>query len=252
MVCIYKWLWMGKRNSYVAISILNAHIINGMCIFYNLEIDFTKYKNVMLAFMKLLTTFQDNVPESRLKTIKTCCIAGLTHKKFSECIETQADNVEDFFHILSKNKVHCNWLNISLLKVIAIALENKKLNNLLESYEKAIYSRKLQEVWDDIPQQRVKTKYYDEVNTTFSSKNPDDVTVKELIECNKQLANKIAVLVDVTEKCLRITSLVPTDKVYQLFLSKLTIPQQGDFLQIGTWVIHHPKAVLHKLKMEFG
>ena len=206
----------------------------------------------MLAFMKLLTIFQDNVPESRLKMIKTCCIAGLTHKKFSECIETQANNVEDFFYILSKNKMHCNWLNISLFKAIAVVLGNKKLDNLLESYEEAIYSRKLQQVWDYIPQRRVKTKYYNEVNTIFAFKNPDDVTVKELIDYNKQLAYKIAVLVDVTEKCLSITSLVPTDKVYQLFLSKLTIPQQEDFLQIGTWVIHHPKAVLHKLKMEFG
>ena len=90
----------------------------------------------------------------------------------------------------------------------------------------------------------------------FDSKTPDDVTVKELVEYNKKLANEIALhLMCIEENCLNITWLVPTDKVYELFLFALTIPQQSrqdDFLQIGAWTAYRPQLVLEKLKMEFG
>ena len=221
----------------------------------DLEIDFTEHENVIHAFTELMAILQENLPESRLPIVKTRCMA-VTHGPFRESIDTQADNVYNFFKLLSKNKLYCNWLNISLLEVIIVALRNKRLKKLVNSYKKEIYSRKLRQVWKHIPHHRKKTKYYNEVTAKFASKNPDNVTVQELIDYSKKLANEIALLfMDVMENCLIVNWLVPTDKVYQLFLSTLTVPQesrQEDFLQIGTWIVHHPQFVLQKLKMEFG
>ena len=202
-----------------------------------------------------MTILQENVPESRLPIIKPRCIA-VTHGTFRECIKTQADNVCNFFTLLSENTLYCNWLKISLLEVIVIALRNKKLERLVDSYKEAIFSRKLQQVWKYIPRHSKKTKYYSRVHAKFASKDPNNVTVQELMDYSKRLANKIALLLmDVTVNCLIVNWLVPTDNVYELFLSTLTVPQesrQEDFLQIGAWIVHHPHSVLQKLKMDFG
>ena len=219
------------------------------------EIDFTKYENVLLAFTKLMTVLQDSIPECRLENIKNRCIA-VTDGKFRECIKTQANNINNFFILLSVNKLFCNWINIRLVEIIAIASGSERLNNLVEKYKEAIYPRKLQQVWKYIPQQRNKAKYYDEVTAIFDSKSLDNVTVEELVTHSEKLANNIALLLMVVKpNCLSITWLVPTDKVYQLLLSMLTVPQElreEDFLQIGTWVVHHPQSVLKMLKKEFG
>ena len=209
---------------------------------------------MVIAFTELMTILQDNTPECRLPVIKARCIA-VTEKRFGDCIDKQADNVESFFKLLSQSYIYCNWLNFLLVEVIISALRNEKLKSLIASYKQAIYSKTLGEVWEYIPQEKVNNKYYSEVTKTFASKNPDDVTVEELIKFSKQLAFDIAPLVKVIANCLTIVSLVPTDKVYQLFLSVVIIPQesrQEDFLQIGSWVVHHPKSVLQELRNEFG
>ena len=228
------------------------------CIFIivdNIEIDFTKYENVVLAFTELMTILQDNVPEDRLKIIKNRCIA-VTDGEFRDCIKTQVDDIDSFFTLLSRYTLYCNWINILLVEIIAIASGCKELKNLVGCYRKAIYSRKLKQVWKYIPQESKRSEYYKEVKVRFNSKSPNDVTVEELFLYSNKLANKIALLLmNVTSNCLSITWLVPTDKVYQLLLSVLTLSQETreeDLLQIGTWEIYHPQFVLQKLRMEFG
>ena len=221
----------------------------------DVEIDFTKHEDVVLAFTKLMTILQDNVPEGRLQIIKNRCMA-VTDGKFRECIKTQADNIKNFFILLSENTLYCNWIDIRLVEITAIASGCKKLKNFVDSYRKAIHSRTLKEVWKYIPQHPKKSEYYQEVSLRFDSKTPDDVTVGELILCGRRLASEIALLLmNVMANCLSITWLVPTDKVYHLLLSMLTLSQEvreDDFLQIGTWEIYHPRFVLQKLRMEFG
>ena len=230
--------------------------INFMCTSFivddDFKIDFTKC-NVVIAFTELMARLQDNTPECRLPIIKTCCIA-VTGEKFGEHIK-QADNMESFFMLLSQNYIYCNWLNILLVEVIISALRNSKLKSLIGRYKEAIHSKTLGEIWEYIPQENVNNKYYSEVTQTFASENPYDVTVQELIDFSKQLAYNIAPLVKVIANCLTIISLVPTDKIYQIFLSMIIVPQesrQEDFLQIGTWLVHYPQSVLQKLRIEFG
>jgi len=220
------------------------------------DTDFNEYENVVFAFRLLMSILQDNVPESRLQNVKAQCIS-VADRKFGEYIKTKAKDVNSFFILLSQNKVHCNWFNTNLVDMIVIGSGNKKLKNLVDRYKESIYSRKLHQVLKYIPEQPLKTKYYKEVKARFSSKDPDNVTVRELINYNDELVNNIASLpmTRVRANCISITWLVPTDKAYQLFMFALIIPQQSrqdDYLQIGTWMVYHPQSVLQKLKMEFG
>ena len=218
------------------------------------DIDFTKYDNVVLAFTSLMARLHKNVTESQLQIIKACCIA-VTDGMFRDCIKTKADTVDNFFTLLSEHTLYCNWMNIQLVEVIATASGNKKLEDLVSNYRRNIYSRTLKQVCEYIPQHYIKTKHYKEVKIKIS-KSPDNVTVGELIKYNCLFANKIASLyISVTANCINITWLVPTDKVYELFLFSLTIPQQSrkdDFIQIGSWIVYHPQSVLQELKKKYG
>ena len=218
------------------------------------EIDFTKCKTVEEAFTLLITELQDNIPEYRLKYIKNSCVQQ-TNRKFLKCIKTR-ETVSSFFTLLLENKLHCNWINIHLLKHIVIASKVKELQKLIDKYEAEIHSKTLRQVWEYIPQLEFKkSKYYKKIKAKFDSKTPD-VTVAELFECSRKLASKVAIdLIRVRANCLEITWVVPTDKVYELFLFALTIPQQSrqdDILQIGAWTVYHPQLVLEELKMKFG
>ena len=200
-----------------------------------------------------MSRLHKNVTESQLQIIKARCMA-VTDGTFRDSIKNEADSVDKFFKLLSEHTLYCNWLNIQLVEVIATASGDEKLEDLVSKYKTEIYSRKLRQVLDYIPQHKVKSEYTEV--TKQISESPDNVTVEELFRYNRPLANEIAmILMSVTANCITITWLVPTDKIYKLFLFALTIPQQSrddDFLKIGSWIVYHPQSVLQDLKKTFG
>ena len=159
-------------------------------------------------------------------------------------------NIHGLFQYLDGNSMFFNWINIKFLETIATAVTvasgNNKLERIVQDYKDAIYSRTLRQVWDDIPSYRqVKNKYYSKLKSVFCDKDPDNVTVKEVItQCAPQLIKNIALdIMEINEGSLTISWLISTDEVYQAFLSLLAVPQdsrQDNFLQIGAWIVHHP------------
>ena len=97
------------------------------------EIDFSKYEDVVVAFTKLMTTFEDNVSQDRLQAIKNGCLR-VTEGKFKEGIEIQR-SLPNFFTLLSKNTLYCNCIKVRLLEIIATASGNKQLENLIKKYK---------------------------------------------------------------------------------------------------------------------
>ena len=71
-----------------------------------------------------------------------------------------------------------------------------------------------------------------------------------------QLAKKIAMLIAVIQwESLLVTWLIPTDEVYQAYLSFLTVPQQSrkdDLIQFGTWMAYLPQHVLQKYQKDIN
>ena len=217
------------------------------------EINFAEFKDVSLAFNALFSRLQLEVRCHDFVILKTACVSRANEKLTAEIKKTQDTN--SLFELFAENKAHCNWLNIKFLEVIATATGNSKLTSLIASYKNAIYSKTLREVLDHIPYCTVRTEYYSKLQINFDEKDPDTVTVAEFKRiCKPCLVKELTMLIAVIEEgSLRITWLIPTNAVYQAYLSALTIPQElrlGSYLQIGNWVIHHPLHVLINLYKE--
>ena len=221
------------------------------------EVNFSGYEDVTNAFDELFSICQRAIKVSNedFRTIRNSCIARASEPLRG--LIKHATDTHCLFEILAENNKYCNWMDVRFLKIIAIACDNKHLRSLIENYTDVIYSKRLSEVWNYIPHySTVKNKYYSQLKATFCDKDPDTVTVKELIKSKPQLAKKIAMLIAVVQwESLVVTWLIPTDEVYQAYLSFLTVPQQSredELIQFGTWMAYPPQNVLQKYEEEIN
>ena len=155
--------------------------------------------------------------------------------------------------------MYFNWIHLSFLEIIANSYVSDSLVNLIKDYKQAIFSKSLREVWSSLPHSSVKDKidnYYTELKQKLEGKDPDNMTVQQLLQSEPQLTRKIALLIAVVrEESLFISWLIPTDEVYQAYLSFLTVSQQerkDNFIQFGNWMAHLPGYVLQEEYKRFG
>ena len=221
-----------------------------------IEINFSAYVDVSDAFAELFAVCQKalKVSSEEFRTIRNSCVARAS-EPLRGLIKSASDT-HCLFEIFADNHRYCNWMNVSFLKVMAIACGNKRLQSLIENYTDVIYSKPLCEVWSCIPHYSVRHKYYSELKATFGDKDPDNMTVEELKKSRPQLAKEIAMLIaEVEEGSLLVTWLIPTDELYQAYLSFLTVPQQSrmdELVQFGNWMAYLPKNILQKYKQEIN
>ena len=214
------------------------------------DINFSAYKDVSNAFAALFAICQKaiKVSSEEFKALRNSCVARASEPLRG--LIKRTTNTHRLFEILADNNKYCNWMDVRFLKVIAIACGNTQLESLIEKYTDVIYSKPLCEVWNYIPQYlMVRDQYYSELKATFD-KDPDNMTVEELMKSKPQLAKEIALLIAVIQwESLLVTWLIPTDEVYQAYLSFLTVPQQSrkdELIQFGSWMAYPPQNVLQK------
>ena len=219
------------------------------------DVNFNSYEDVSDAFAKLFTVCQQVIKVSsneEFKTIKNSCVSR-AGKQLGGLIK-HATDTHCFFEILADNNKYCNWMNISFLSTMAIACGNKHLQALIKDYKDVIYSRTLRDVWNCLPHYSVRGKYYSKLQATFGDKDPDNMTVEELVKSEPRLAKEIAMFIAVVQcKSLLVTWLVPTDEVYQTYLSFLTVPQQSrkdELVQFATWMAYPPQNVMQRYEKE--
>ena len=200
----------------------------------------------------MIGKFQVEVNHSHFQTIRSLCLnrAGPTLKKGIQ----ETHDIISLLDLLASNNIYFNWMNIKYLETIATAIYavsgNNKFEVLVQNYKDAIFSRTLNQVWGDIPSyHQVRSKYFAKIRAVFCDKDPNSVTVNEVLtQCKPCLIKSIALdIMLIEEGSLSISWLISSDKVYQAFLSLLTVPQerrQDDFLQVGAWVVYHPQVVL--------
>ena len=222
-----------------------------------IDVDFSTCENVSDAFDKLFAICQNTIKVSgeKFKALRNSCVAR-ANEQLRGFIK-RANDTSCLFEVLAENTKYCNWMDVRFLRVIANASGNKCLQSLIKNYTDVIYSKTLHEVWTYMPNYfSVRSKYYSEVKATFPDKNPDSVTVRELLESKPQLAKEIAMLIAVVQvESLVVTWLIPTDELYQAYLSFLTVPQQSrmdELVQFGTWMAYLPQNVLEKYKQEIN
>ena len=145
---------------------------------------------------------------------------------------------------------------IEYLETIAYAYKNDSLLNLIKNYSQVIFSKPLREVWNYVPFYSVRDKHCTELTAIFEDKDPDNLTVEELNQRKPQLAKEIAMLITVVRiQSLLISWLIPTSKVYQTYLSFLTVPRQSrndSLVKFGKWIAYLPQLVLQEQQKIFG
>jgi len=174
----------------------------------------------------------------------------------------ETHDVDSLFQLLDENSMCCHWMNIQFLETVATAVDSASRSNILmkliKEYKDAIYSRTLRQVWDAIPSHtQVRSKYYSELQTVFCDKDPDSVTVSEILtQCKPELKKNLALdIMYIEEGSLKISWLLSTNDVYQSFLSLIATPQKernDDFMKVGAWVVYHPKSVLVGQRKLYG
>ena len=208
-----------------------------------MEINFGIYKDVSNAFDVLFAKCQDIKVSSKEFEILRNSLVARTSGLMRRLIR-HASNTHCLFEILADNNKYCNWMDVRILMVIAISCGNSQLQSLIEKYTEVIYSKPLFEVWNCVPHySTVKDAYYRKLKAICGDKDPDNITVEELIKSQPQLAKEIALLTAVIQwDGLLFTWYIPYDKVHQPHLSLLIVPQQirkDRSIQYAPWMPHH-------------
>jgi len=115
--------------------------------------------------------------------IKRLCIFA-ANEKFKPYIR-QVQNMESLLDLLAESPLHCNWIKIGFLEVIASRI--KTLEGLLKNYDAVIFSKKLSEIWSCLPQRFIRNKYYDKLKAIIIDKDPDNTTLREIKEYSRFL-----------------------------------------------------------------
>ena len=223
-----------------------------------ITVNFGAYEDVSDAFDRLFSVCQSaiKVSNEEFKALRNSCVARASEPLRG--LIKRASDTPCLFEVLAENPKYCNWMNVRFLKVIANASGNRHLQSLIKNYTDVIYSKSLREVWKCIPHDSKgdKDKYYSEVKAIIGDKDPDSVTVEELLESKPKLAKEIAMLIAVVqEDSLVVTWLIPTDELYQAYLSFLTVPQQSrmdELVKFGAWMAYLPQNVLEKYQQEIN
>ena len=163
-----------------------------------LEINFNRYKDVSDAYDVIFTTVRNgvNAETENFENVKRSCRARASGPLRGEIIS--ATDYDCLFDIFADRKDCCNWMDIQFLRVMANCCNNKKLLSLIENYNHVIYSKTLYEIWNSNPHYFAKKdEFQSELKATFGDRDPDNVTVKELIKKRLPLAEKIALSIAV-------------------------------------------------------
>ena len=204
----------------------------------------------------------NKVSSKTFRGIKSACVAvAPKHEPFCSSLKNASDGC-CLFDVFSENHTYLNWIYLSFLEIIAStykAYVNDRLMNLIKDYKEVVFSKSLREVMKSLPHEPVKDevdKYYTEIQQRLDDKNPDNMTIQELLDSEPSLTRELGLLLSVIrEKCLIISWLIPTDEVYQAYLSFLTVPHQSrkdSFIQFKNWVAHLPEYVLQEERKKFG
>lgn len=157
------------------------------------ETSFSEFDTVAEAFVFLTFTLRQLLQNENFDDIRMSCIeqinspngAQLTPEHVAAIIKTK--NLTQLLETLT-NTPYWSWIDIRLIRTMAYASGNLRAINLIESYHKVVYSKKLIDILPNAPSKKVKEAYYNKV-ALFLNKDPNDmtVTVAYLVEYRSQL-----------------------------------------------------------------
>ena len=198
-----------------------------------------------------MSMFTKELHDADFETIRTACLTRADRRLKKGIGRTT--NIHTLFALLACNPLYFNWMNIEYLQTMAAASGKVMLRDMLKCYTKNILSKTLGEIWNFVPSlYKTRTKYYSKVRAKFNGKDPDGITVEDLIKCKPKLAKKIALhIMRIGKGSLTITWCIAAEEAYEAYLLALNVLQEfreDDFLQIGMWVVYPPQFVIQELE----
>ena len=124
-------------------------------------------------------------------------------------------NIDELLDVLAVS-AYWSWIDVRLLQAMVDASNNKKAINLIERYKNAIFKKKLKDVLPDAPGKEVKEAYYTKIVSKVD-KDPDDITVEDLLKFQSQLEtvimdikNGVCILEHLEKGCIEVHWYIPT------------------------------------------
>ena len=223
----------------------------------NIMISFAEFDTVSEAFVFLTsqlksllarTDFSD-IKRSSIEQIKTPSGAQLPTDLVSRV--KSCKNVTMLFEILA-DSAYWSWIDVRLLKAMAAASGLVEAIQLLSSYKKEIFSKKLIDVIPNAPNKETKEKYYTMIVTKLNH-NSKEMTVADLLKFQSQMEavifdiNKgICTLEHLEKGCVEVYWYIPTKYVSRAYHSTILRSDHFNdlclqYLRIGGYpVIHNP------------
>lgn len=147
-----------------------------------------------------------------------------------------------------------SWIDLRLFSAMAAASGLAESLELLASYRQSVFSRNLIDVIPNAPNKKVKNDYYKKLVIKLD-KDPNDVTVKDLLDSQPELEEVIldinsgvCILEHIQKGCIEIHFLVPAHCVENVCKSaRQKMEKFGDFhllsIQIEDYpTIHGPQS----------
>ena len=171
----------------------------------SITVDFTTINEVEDMFIALVSALRSLLCEDKFQMLRR---GYITNKKFRKLPSTFIDKIratktlDDLFDVVVDSP-YCNWMNIRLLEHMAAASLQTNVRQLIDQYKNAVFSKRLQDVFQQIPEIEITEDYYSEVKQKWN-KRFEEVTLKDV---NGQW-NKLEKIFDVEDPTLLLNRVI--------------------------------------------
>ena len=216
-----------------------------------------EFGSITEAFVYLTSNISKQLQNVNFYIIRRACIEQINTPNGAQLAPDmkkrvlQAHDLNALLDTLADSP-YWNWIDLRLLKAIVVASGTS--TNLINSYEKQVFSKKLIEVISSIPSKEVSDENYKKIVSKFG-KHLEEITIFDLLQLKSRLETVImdlktgtCVLAHIAEGCIEI-HYIPTDYVDHVYRAASLKRQEYHalhllFLQIGPYEkIYNPSIL---------
>ena len=164
-----------------------------MIMFLLLSVVFSKTQDIDRLFASFMSKYIEAIEKADFSKIAETFEDGTSlNHGVPEDIEEKTLQAKDCVSFINALKpAHCNWLNISILKVVAQSVDavSREATELVDQFIETVYPRKVKEVMQEISNiSNISMDSYTDVKETWN-KDLDDVIIEDLFIHQKHLAS---------------------------------------------------------------
>jgi len=226
------------------------------------SVEFNINDRVDDMFLKLVPAIGDILKKSNCEftLLRSACTKpdkplATVNKLPSEFVEkvTATKNLDELLELLNACD-YCNWMNVRMLEKLAASSRQVEAQTLIHKYKRIIFSKKLADILQDIPQLEITEEYYTKVQDKWK-KDLKDITVEDIVKHWSKLQKIFDVedvellLQNITEGSIQFHWFIPLNLVSNARLSAFKNwcgLEDVSYLSIGDHVIKNDQLEFTK------